>query len=305
MSLCCFNSRRSLYFFIIYWIYLNYNIMPAIGIGVGVGFNNQNIKDRMPDIKYLFVDGGYLDRVLCKVSQDFFGSKTPVPIDYSKAFGGYNKVFYYHSLPSKREKERDEDFEIRLQKKKDLFDELRLLPNIHVFEGLTSGKGKSARQKGVDIMIAVDMLRHSFRGNMNKATLLTGDLDFKPLLDALIWEGMFTSVLYSKVSYSKQLLSSADTVQRISIRNIYHWLLDEQKPNYPIPEQINNFKMAETELIEEGVINNDKYEIYEYGDSVYFLIILSKVFASKWTHFDLKKLKIFIEDQYNAKLIEK
>ena len=28
-------------------------------------------------------------------------------------------------------------------------------------------------------MIAVDMLRHSYRKNMDKATLLTGDLDFQ------------------------------------------------------------------------------------------------------------------------------
>ena len=35
-------------------------------------------------------------------------------------------------------------------------------------------------------MIAVDMLTHPFDRNMERATLLAGDLDFKPLLDALV-----------------------------------------------------------------------------------------------------------------------
>ncbi|MBD2254416.1 NYN domain-containing protein [Nostoc parmelioides] len=51
-----------------------------------------------------------------------------------------------------------------------------------------TGKAKK-EQKEIDIMIAVDMLTHSFQKNMDEATLLAGDLDFKPLIDALVLNG--------------------------------------------------------------------------------------------------------------------
>jgi uncharacterized LabA/DUF88 family protein len=39
------------------------------------------------------------------------------------------------------------------------------------------------QHKKADVMIAVDMLTHPFRHNMHQTTLLTGDNDFKPLID--------------------------------------------------------------------------------------------------------------------------
>ena len=38
------------------------------------------------------------------------------------------------------------------------------------------------------------MLSHAHRKNMHKTTLLTGDLDFKPLVDALVQDGMFVTL---------------------------------------------------------------------------------------------------------------
>jgi uncharacterized LabA/DUF88 family protein len=56
---------------------------------------------------------------------------------------------------------------------------------------------------------------------MNEATLLTGDLDFKPLIDALVQEGMFVTLWYPHGSTSKELIAAADRSQRFSISSVY------------------------------------------------------------------------------------
>ena len=40
---------------------------------------------------------------------------------------------------------------------------------------------KKLRQKKVDVLLAVEALDHAFRGNMSRAYLIAGDLDFAPL----------------------------------------------------------------------------------------------------------------------------
>jgi hypothetical protein len=47
---------------------------------------------------------------------------------------------------------------------------------------MTGEKPKNARQKQVDVHLAVDMINHAVRQNLKRASLLTGDLDFKPAI---------------------------------------------------------------------------------------------------------------------------
>ena len=186
------------------------------------------INSRKNETRYLFIDGGYLDKVLKKVGLEFWDTDN-LEIDYSKLGSNYNKVFYYNCLPGKRNGENDNDFQKRIETREEFYNNLKLLNNYHVFEGVTFGRKSKIRQKAVDIMIAVDMLRHSYRKNMDKAALLSGDLDFKPLLDALVLEGMHTSILYSKDSISNELLYSADSNLRITIKDIFSWIPDNRK----------------------------------------------------------------------------
>jgi uncharacterized LabA/DUF88 family protein len=51
----------------------------------------------------------------------------------------------------------------------------------HVRLGLVKGV-KPRRQKGVDVLLAVDMLTHAFRNSFERAVLVAGDLDFKPVV---------------------------------------------------------------------------------------------------------------------------
>ena len=62
---------------------------------------------------------------------------------------------------------------------------LRQIDNFHIQEGLIVGNKKTLRQKQVDIMIAVQMLQHTIRKNMQKFTLF-----------------YFVNFLFSKIFYN-------------------------------------------------------------------------------------------------------
>src|SRR5258706_1794816 len=162
-----------------------------------------------PPVRYLFIDGAYLRCALEEKSRRYFPSEQ-ITLNYQQFTNGYKKKFYYDCLPPKNKGETREDYETRIAPRLDFYDSLRAIDGFHVFLGSTTTEAAKCRQKGVDIMIAVHMLTHSFRHNMEQATLLTGDLDFKPLLDALVQDGMDVTLWVEPGSASKELIHAAD-----------------------------------------------------------------------------------------------
>ena len=94
---------------------------------------------------------------------------------------------------------------------------------------------RGPEQKKSDVMIAVDMLTHTFR-RVQEAILLTGDLDFKPLIDALVNDGMFVT-LWHPPQAIKELIAAADRGRKSLIDDV-HPAIEEPKP-FDLPA-INN-----------------------------------------------------------------
>jgi hypothetical protein len=112
-----------------------------------------------------------------------------------------------------------------------------MISGFHVYEGTIKGEGGRVRQKKVDTMIAIDMLTHSFRGNMDKVTLLTGDLDFKPLIDALIQQGMYVTLWYYPLEASEELIYAADARHVLNVDDIYRYASNEFIEKYKLPKK--------------------------------------------------------------------
>lgn len=193
-------------------------------------------------IKYLFIDGGALDSLLESLSAGLFNSEK-LEIDYQILAEDYSKIFYYDCYPAQKTGESTADYEARIQPKSELFSLLRSLDGFHVYEGTSRYRKRRGgqEQKQVDIMIAVDMLTHSFRRNMHAATLLTGDLDFKPLIDALVQEGMHVSLWYPKGRANYELVDAADSRRALTIWEVgrrlgqYYGYYMEQRLPQPSP----------------------------------------------------------------------
>jgi uncharacterized LabA/DUF88 family protein len=174
------------------------------------------------EIKYLFIDGGCISTVLDRISATFAGGAV-LDLNYEALTSNYSKVFYYDALPERKSDEDETTYRARSAPQRRLFDRLGSLDRFHVYEGdvRRSSSRRGPEQKKIDVMIAVDMLTHSFRRNMHEATLLTGDLDFKPLIDALVQQGMFVTLWYPPGTTSQELIAAADRSQRLSVVSIY------------------------------------------------------------------------------------
>jgi len=212
-----------------------------------------NISHVPQPTKYLFIDGGYLNKLCEEYSKKYFHNRK-IELNFKELSKEYFKTFYYDCLPPRKSKEKKEDYEVRTAEKQQFFNELRMIDGFHVFEGYTRGEGKKNRQKGVDVSIAVDMLMHTYRKNMERATLIAGDLDFRPLLNELVREGMFVTLWHGR-SASKELIYSADSHQIFDINTIHSFVKDR-----------NNFKIPAHSIFSELELkNSDRFEILKSG----------------------------------------
>ncbi len=243
-------------------------------------------------VKYLFIDAGYLDKALEKFKNEIF-NLDELKLDYAKVGKEYSKVFYYDCLP----KETNPDY----KQKKEFLESLRLIDNFHVFEGKIVGSNK--RQKQVDVLIAVHMLQHSYRGNMHEATLITGDLDFKPILDALLADGMVTTLFCDPRTTSKELMRSADMRRIINIEQIINWLPDAY--NMRVPSKIltpATATQSHLNVLEEGRVRNSivRLCIYDNGSiKTYFLYEINSGNIARWfSGMDKNLLKLWYDEQH-------
>ena len=150
-----------------------------------------------------------------------FGVKGELDFRELKRLIGAGKVFYYDCLDDKpRENENQDDFERRIRESEDFFNSVQSLDGYHVIYGTLAGKPEKLRQKEVDVQLAVDMLTHAFHKNMTRAGLISGDLDFRPVVKSLVYLGTYVTVHHEKHSEARDLYRAADWGREI---NLYTW----------------------------------------------------------------------------------
>lgn len=195
----------------------------------------------MPATQYLFIDGAYLHARAESAGQAWFGK--PIELDHATLSLSCSKTFYYDCLPSKTKQESDADFAARRGKQEALFKRLRTHKGWHVSEGLAKWrKGKGSSQKEVDILIAVDMLTHAHRHNMDSLIFIAGDQDFRPLVEAVVREGIFVTLWYEPSSISQELLDEADFGYRLGLYELHALATDAFKAANPIPSMGHEFQ---------------------------------------------------------------
>lgn len=96
----------------------------------------------------------------------------------------------------------------------------------HVRDGFTRvrpQKGQILEQKGVDTWIAIDALQYAFRGVIDVAEIVTGDLDLYPLFEALLQTNTRGVLHYEPGHASEELIMAADEAVPINILSILAW----------------------------------------------------------------------------------
>lgn len=193
---------------------------------------------RSSKVTYLFIDGSYLRKSYIDTTSKWFANEVEydnISIDFNavKIFFDAQKVFYYDYIDRIQGKyENKTDIEARVSEQKDYFNQIRSVEEYHVKLGNLTKKG----QKEAGILLTIDMMNHAIRNNMTKAVLLSGDKDFKPLVESLVNMGMIVYVSSEVRSTSSELKYAADSHIPLSFFDYYKWSSPELKNKYPMPK---------------------------------------------------------------------
>lgn len=205
-------------------------------------------------------------------------------VDYRRLKGNYTKAFYYDAIPVREDGEAEPAYEARIKPIRAVLDAVAATDGMHVYEGdARRRRRRGLEQKKVDVMLAVDMLTHAFRRNMHKATLLTGDGDFKPLIDALVQDGMFVTLWYPPDETSVELMQAADARKRLDMRALAGLLTDESRMRFALPDSQNvHPSMPIGDAIDNWQVDGKEYGLFKNGNE----------FIVTWVHNQLNRLQI-------------
>jgi uncharacterized LabA/DUF88 family protein len=256
-------------------------------------------------VRYLFIDGGCLREALKRYANLYTGGKT-LQLDYKSFTEAHAKVFYYDALPGRLSGESQTDYEKRTAPDRAFFDRLGLLDRFHVYEGdvRRSSARRRNEQKKIDILIAVDVLTHTFLRNMDEAVLLTGDLDFKPLIDSLVLQGMKVTLWYPPGSTSSDLISAADFSLPLSITQIHAALLIHTKSLFNPPSITGRPDRPDGIEIWRDTTADREISLLQY-DGLFILLICDANQSSRYmqySHADMNLLRNFADTELRIRI---
>ena len=143
----------------------------------------------------VLVDNGYLSAIL----RDEFAQTR---VDYLKLSDivckGYHRLrtYVYDCLPYQGNPPTEEQKELYAGKQK-FFNALQKLPSFEVRFGKQRPRAGGFIQKGVDVLLTVDLVRLSSRAQIHKAFLIAGDGDYVPAVKTAKDEGVSVTLYHS------------------------------------------------------------------------------------------------------------
>jgi len=143
----------------------------------------------------ILIDNGYLSAIL----RDEFGEPR---IDYLRLSEiiceGYLRLrtYVYDCLPYQNNPPTIEQRNLFAGKEK-FFNALKKLPSFEVRYGKIRPRPGGFIQKGVDVLLTIDLVRLSAKGQIQKAFLVAGDADYVPVVKAAKDEGVSVKLYHS------------------------------------------------------------------------------------------------------------
>jgi uncharacterized LabA/DUF88 family protein len=173
---------------------------------------------------YLFIDGGYLSDVYRRLFVPLFGDAYLVDYRAIMQTFGARRAYLYDCLDDVRKTgESDADLKARVEQQEAHFDAIDKMEGVHVRYGYLA-PGKKRNQKEVDVLLVVDMLTHAFNKNMDEAVLVSGDRDFRPVVESIVRRGTLVKVAYDPRNGSRPLARAADNEMEIDITALCRWI---------------------------------------------------------------------------------
>jgi len=208
----------------------------------------------MADDTYLFIDGEYLRQRHREVMRDFFSVEGDLELSTIMEQARASRAYFYDAIDySRRHDETEKVWESRVLLLEQFFSYVRSLSGFHVRPGSVR-PGKKREQKEVDVSLAVDMMEHGFNGSMSKAVLIAGDVDFRPVVEALVRHGVFVDVWYHRNSFAQELPGAADFGHELRLQQLHSWNTKAFKEAHRIPREYAHAGAPYGELVKVGLV---------------------------------------------------
>ncbi len=234
--------------------------MLGLGLGLGLSAGRASGGDEELPQRYMFVDGaflrGFVKDVQKKLSDEGFSAPE---IKFEHLMNGHERAFFYDAYPEQKRDQTEEEFRTEQESVESLFDRISETPNFNVRPALTK-RGNKRQQKGVDILLSIDCLLHATRGNIDHATIITSDLDFFPLFEALQQTKTRTELRYELSRTSRELIRTADRAVPLTAWSYFGWLLQADQLRFR-GESLSSKEFEELEVLRTGTVGGTPVEI--------------------------------------------
>ncbi len=157
----------------------------------------------------VFIDGSNLYHVLTQSCgrHDLQFDKFAIKL----ANGRDLKRIYYYNI--RQESDTNPNMGVEQQK---FLDSLYDTPYVEVRLGIWKQRGDIMVEKGVDVMLATDLVTHAYKDNYDTAIVVSGDADFYPALQAVKDVGKHVEVAAFDMNISAESGRIADVVTKFN-----------------------------------------------------------------------------------------
>ncbi len=169
----------------------------------------------------IFIDSGYLDKITIK-----FGFR----IDYKKLIKDVSnkyelfRTYYYYCAPYSSPIPTEVEKKMQSKHSKFIY-VMQQIPRLELRKGKLEKRDSFYVQKRVDILLAVDLVRLSWKNQIQAAALITGDSDFVPAVKDAKDSGIITKLYYHKECVHDELKHCCDDTIEITNSVISSWKL--------------------------------------------------------------------------------
>ncbi len=174
----------------------------------------------------VFVDGGYL-RELCKELYKRENIQfSRLSWTFIRMFNTYStnpfqanliRIYYYDAIVDKTHP----DYETQREYFESIDDQYAYTVRLGK---LVKSSNKKFKQKGVDILMAIDAITKAYTNQYDTAMFMIGDRDFIPLIEAVKDAGKKTMCIYYPPNSSKDLIRTFDMRISFDKKAIQSWL---------------------------------------------------------------------------------
>jgi len=258
---------------------------------------------------YLFIDGAHLRKYYEETMRPWFGeSLTWQDIDFNALRNRFQvqRCFFYDCLDNiKKRGETDSAFDDRVNNQKRAFYSMSQVYGLIVRLGYLAGASEEKkRQKEVDILLTVDMMNHAVRQNMDKAILLAGDRDFKPLVESLVNLGVIVELHGDRQHTSQDLSMAGDLYEPLTFGYYFEITKRHLQQAHPKPAAVAGIGLTPTlTLVSSGTLAGERCDFYEDKTKEEYVLFAPQYnglnsLSITYTDKEIEKLRYFCKMQF-------